>query len=64
MATPVAWLASIDNAPINTVGRLFMTEDNNAVSNPVPMAAPQTPCSANRSSKPARESVSPALRKP
>ncbi|MNF17926.1 hypothetical protein D3C80_2217180 [compost metagenome] len=64
MTTPLAELASIDNAPINTVGKLFITDDNSAANSPVPMAAPQTPPVAKLSSHPARLSVSPALRRP
>ncbi|MNJ51147.1 hypothetical protein D3C77_464440 [compost metagenome] len=54
MTTPVAVLASIDKAPISTVGRLFMIDDSTAVSSPVPSAAPHTPPAAKPSSQPAR----------
>ena len=33
----------MDNAPISTVGMLFMTDDKMAVRKPVPRAAPHTP---------------------
>ena len=42
----------------------FITDDSAADRNPVPMAAPQTPPCANRSSSAARWPVRPALRKP
>ncbi|MNY69275.1 hypothetical protein D3C86_2071860 [compost metagenome] len=64
LTTPLAPDASMDKAPINTVGMLFITEDSRAERRPVPMAAPHTPPCAKMFSSDAMSSVSPALRKP
>ena len=40
--------ASIDSAPIRTVGMLFMPEESTADRTPVPKAAPHMPPSAER----------------
>jgi hypothetical protein len=47
LTAPLAVDASMDKAPIKTVGMLFMMEDSTADSTPVPSEAVHTPPAAN-----------------